>query len=73
MTSDESRSEQVVTAYKKHKLAISALHHVRRMLRGFEQERAADRRLAIFGVVVIVSLLVVAAWFWLSGDRLLIS
>ena len=73
MTTDESRSEQVITAYKRHKLAISALHHVRRMLRGFDEDRAADRRLAIVGVVVIVSLLALAAWFWFTGDQLLIS
>ena len=73
MATDESRSEQVITAYKRHKLAISALHHVRRVLRGFEEERSVDRRLAIAGVVAIVSLLALAAFFWLSGDQLLIS
>lgn len=73
MPTDESRSEQVITAYKRHKLAISALHHVRRLLRGFEQERLADRRLALFGVFVILLVLVVAVWQWLGGERIFVS
>ena len=74
MAADESRSEQVVTAYKKHKLAVSALHHIRRMLQGFEQERAADWRLALYGVGMIPLLFAVAvAWMWFGGDRIVIS
>lgn len=59
---DDSRSEQVVTAYKRHKLAVSALHHIRRMLDGFERERQTDRRLALFGMVLILVFVVAAAW-----------
>jgi len=73
MEAESSRSEQVIKAYKRHKLSVSALHHIRRMLRGFEQERAADRRLALIGVVVILAMLALAAWFFLGGDRMVIS
>ena len=73
MQTDESRSEQVITAYMRHKLAISALHHVRRLLRGFEQERVANRRLAVFGLCVILLVLAIAAWQWLGGESVVIS
>jgi hypothetical protein len=73
MTADDSRSEQVIEAYKRHKLSVSALHHIRRTLHEFDRQRATDCRLAIFGVIVIVTLLAVAAWWFFGGDRLLIS
>jgi uncharacterized membrane protein len=73
MTADNSRSDQVIEAYKRHKLSISALHHVRRLLCEFDRARAADRKLAIVGVVLILSLLAVAAWMWLGGNQLVIS
>ena len=73
MATDDSRSEQVIKAYKRHKLAISALHHVRRMLWGFEQERAVDRRLALVGVFVILLTLAIAAWLWLGGESVVVS
>lgn len=74
MTAESSRSEQVINAYKRHKLSVSALHRVRRMLHGFEQERATDRRLALFGIAVLILLmLAVAAWLFLGGGRVIIS
>jgi hypothetical protein len=73
MQTDEPRSEQVITAYKRHKLAISALHHVRRLLLGFEQDRIANRRLALFGLFVILLVLAIAAWRWLGGESVVIS
>ena len=73
MTAENSRSDQVIEAYKRHKLSVSAFHHIRRMLREFDRERAADRKLAIFGVVVILSLLAVAACLWLGGESVVIS
>lgn len=73
MAADESRSEQVVTAYKRHKLAVSALHHIRRILDGFERQRETDRRLALFGVGVILLLLAAAAWMSLGGSQVVIS
>ena len=73
MKADNSRSDQVIEAYKRHKLSVSALHHIRRMLREFDRERAADRKLAIVGVVVIVSLFAVMVWLWLGGNDVVIS
>ena len=73
MANDESRSEQVVTAYKRHKLAVSALHHIHRILHGFERERETDRRLALFGVSIILFLIAAAFWMWSGGDRVMSS
>jgi len=61
MTGGEPRSEQVISAYKQHKLSRSALHRIRQLLLKFEHERAFDRRLAWYGVAIIVALLVIAA------------
>jgi sterol desaturase/sphingolipid hydroxylase (fatty acid hydroxylase superfamily) len=73
MTADDSRSEQVIEAYKRHKLSISALHRIRRLLQEFENQRIIDRKLGLFGIVVILSLLAVAAWLWLGRDSVVIS
>ena len=74
MAAGDSRSEQVVTAYKRHKLTVSALHHIRRMLEGFERERATDRRLALLGIGAILFLLAAAAaWIWFGGTQVVIS
>jgi hypothetical protein len=55
MVYDSSRSGQVVTAYKRHKFAISTLHQGRRILQNFERERALDRRLTWVGIAIIVA------------------
>jgi len=61
MIAGDSRSEQVIAAYKRHKLAVSALRHIRQLLQEFEQQRCLDRRLAWCGVAIIVALLAFAA------------
>ena len=70
MSTDSSRSEQVVDDYKKRKVAASALRRIQELILGFEADRAADRRLARFGVVIILAIIGVAAYFMLSADRL---
>ena len=70
MSQDTSRSEQVIEGYKKHKLASSALCRIHDLIRGFEEGRRLDLRLAQFGLVIILGLLGVSAGFLLSADRL---
>ena len=70
MSPDTSRSEQVIEDYKKHKLASSALCRIHELIRGFEEGRMLDLRLAQFGLVIILGLLGVSAGFLLSADRL---
>jgi hypothetical protein len=70
MSHDTSRSEQVIEDYKKHKLSSSALRRINDLIRGFEEGRALDLRLAQFGMVIILGLLGVSAYILLSIDRL---
>jgi hypothetical protein len=70
MSQDTSRSEQVIEGYKKHKLASSALCRIHDLIRGFEEGRTLDLRLAQFGLLIILGLLGVSACFLLSADRL---
>ena len=70
MSSDTSRSEQVIEGYKKHKLAHNALRRIRDLIHEFEAGRVLDLRLAQFGSVIILGLLGISAWFLLSADRL---
>jgi len=73
MSQDTSRSKQVIEAYKKHKLASSALCRIHDLIRGFEEGRRLDRRLAQFGLVIMLGLVGVSACFLLSADRLFLS
>ena len=70
MSPDTSRSEQVLEDYKKHKLASSALRRIDDLIRGFEEGRAIDLRLAQFGMLITLGLLGVSACLLLSVDRL---
>ena len=73
MESETPRSEQVVEDYKKHKLASSALRRIHDLILGFERERAADLRLARIGIVLLLVLLAVAAYFFFNTDSLTLS
>jgi len=73
MTADTDRSEAVVEDYKKSKLARSALRRIGEIIHGFEQDRAADLRMARIGIAIIIVLLGIAACFFLGGDSLTLS
>ena len=73
MTADPSRSEQVISDYKKHKLARSALRHIHALIRGYEEEREVDRKLARIGIVVLVLLIAAGVYFALSAERVVIG
>ena len=71
MSSDATRSEEVISDFKKRRLTQSALRRIQDLLHEFEQGYAFDRRLALVGVGVIVVLLVsVAFYFLFSGDSI---
>jgi len=70
MSTDTSRSEQVVEDYKKHKLARSALRRIQNLIREFEAGRAFDLRLALFGLIIVFALTGVSAYFLLSADSI---
>lgn len=73
MTPDTSRSEQVVEAFKKRKLARSALCRIQDLIHGFEQDRVADRRLARIGLVIIFGLIALAAYLFLRSESVTVS
>jgi len=60
MMDGKRRSARVIEAYKQHKLSISALCHIRRLLQQFERERELDKRFAWYGIAIIVALLAFA-------------
>ena len=68
MSHDTSRSEQVVEGYKTHKLAASALRRIHLLIQGFEQDRAANLRLAGIGLSIILVLAGISAYILLSAD-----
>ncbi len=73
MSVDSPRSRAVVDAYKRHKLARSALRRVHDLLGEFDESRAADARLARVGIVIILALIGAALYFFLTGDRITLS
>ena len=58
MNAESDRSEQVIEGYKKHKLSISALHQIQRLIRGFEREEHADRRIAWIGMLLLAAIVI---------------
>ncbi len=73
MSSENSRSEAVVDAYKKDKLTRSALRRIHSLIAEFERSRAEDARLAVVGTVLILALIGIAFYFFLTGDRITLS
>ena len=73
MTTDSDRSERVVADFKKRKLAASALARIHEIIQGFEQDRIVDRRMARIGIVIILAVLAIAAYFFFSGEDIIIS
>ena len=73
MSQDETRSQQVIEAYKRHKLALGALRRMQCIVRGFESDRQADRQFARIGIGLILLLLLVALALFLGGERVTLS
>lgn len=73
MESERSRSEQVIEEFKRRRLAVSALRRIREIIHGFEQDRLIDRRLARFGLVIIMALVLLAALFFFSTESVKLS
>ena len=69
----KGRSEAVVEAYRRHKLARSALRRIRDMIGEFDESRAADARLARIGIIALLVLLGLALVFFFSGERITLS
>ena len=73
MPTGSSRSEEVIAGFKQHKLAISALRRIQKLIDGFEKDRTFDLRLAQVGIIVMLALLGVAGYVFLGGDSLILS
>ena len=72
MPTGSPRSEEVIAYFKQHKLAISALRRIQALIEGFEKDRAFDLRLARIGIIAMLALLGVAAYFFLGGASLIL-
>ena len=69
MADENSRSEQVVEAYKRHKLARSALRRIQELIREFDAARAADRRLAWIGIALLLAAVLLAWLHYATIER----
>ena len=67
MTNKAARSDQVVEGYKRHKLGISALHEIQRLLQGFEQEHEINQRLAWIGRILLVASVITIVCLYIIG------
>jgi hypothetical protein len=72
MAADISRSEQVVEDFKKRKLTISALRRIQNLILGFEKDRQADTRIARVGLAVLLVVVALATFYFLSADSITI-
>ena len=70
MSSDTTRSEEVISDFKKRRLAQSSLHRIQELIHEFDEEHAFDHRLARVGIVIVVLLVSVAFYFLFSGDSI---
>jgi hypothetical protein len=73
MASEPTRSEQVVADYKQRKLGLSALRRIHELIRGFEEDRAFDWRMARIGLLVIVVLVSVSLYLFFGGERITLN
>ena len=54
MVSGFTRSEQVIDAFKRHKLSLSVFRQIRRVIEGFEKDARTDRQIAEIGIAVLL-------------------
>ena len=54
MESNYTRSEEVIEAFKRHKLAVSVYRQIRRMIEGFAEEDRSDVKLARVGLMLLL-------------------
>jgi hypothetical protein len=73
MSSDTTRSEEVISDFKKRRLTQSALRRIQDLLHEFEEGHVFDRRLALVGVVIVVLLVSVAFFFLFSGNSITLN
>ncbi len=54
MGTNITRSEQVIDAFKRHKLAVSIYTQIHRVIEGFEENARIDRQIAEVGIMVLL-------------------
>ncbi len=69
---ETERSNQVVNSYKQNKLNVSVMTRIRKLLNDFESEYAADRHWAWIGVIILIGLVMIATYFFISATRITI-
>lgn len=70
---DSDRSNQVTAAYKQHKVNVSVMTRIRQLLDQFDANDAADRRWAVIGVAVLIGILAVTMFYFISGATITIA
>ncbi len=54
MESNYTRSEKVIEAFKRHKLAVSVYGQIHRMIEGFAEEDRSDVKFSRVGLVLLL-------------------
>lgn len=73
MEQPNNRSEQVVNNYRQHKLSISVYARIKDLLKKFEAEDAANKRMVWIGLGIALALVAVSVLVFVSGSQITIS
>ena len=73
MSHSPARSKEVIESYKQRKLARSAIVRIHELILEFERQRVSDKRWAGAGLLLIVLVVGVSLYLFMSGDRIVLN
>lgn len=73
MEQKTDRSDQVVDHYQQHKISASVYAQIKALLKNFEAEDAANRRMAWIGLGIALALVAFSVYVFVSGSQVTIS
>jgi len=73
MEQQTNRSEQVVDRYQQHKISASVYAQIKALLKRFEADDAAERRMAWVGLGIALVVVASAVFLFVSGTQITLS
>jgi len=73
MDQQANRSNKVIDRYRQHKISASVYAQIKALLKNFEAEDVADKRLAWIGIGIALALVAVSVFFFVRGSQITIS
>ena len=73
MEQQTERSDQVIDHYQQHKISASVYAQIKSLLKKFEAEDAADRRMAWIGLGIALALVAAGVFVFVGGSQITIS